>query len=90
MQDEYGPQSGSGLSGWARNLSSRECSVIRLVAVGLTNRQIARYLGISEKTVKNHLSAIFRKIGVASRTQAAVYTVLTASFNQNELVGSES
>jgi DNA-binding NarL/FixJ family response regulator len=89
-QDEYSPQNGCGLSDWARNLSSREHSVLRLVAAGLTNRQISRYLGISEKTVKNHLSAIFRKIGVASRTQAAVYAMRIASLNQNELLESGS
>ncbi|HTJ66794.1 MAG TPA: LuxR C-terminal-related transcriptional regulator [Actinospica sp.] len=57
------------------NLTPREWSVLDLVAHGLTNRQIARRLEISEKTVKNHLSAIFPKIGATHRTQAAVYAV---------------
>jgi DNA-binding NarL/FixJ family response regulator len=58
-----------------RNLTARETTLLELVAHGLTNRQIARRLQISEKTVKNHLSAIFPKIGATHRTQAAVYAV---------------
>lgn len=58
-----------------RSLTARETTLLELVAGGLTNRQIARRLQISEKTVKNHLSAIFPKIGATHRTQAAVYAV---------------
>ncbi|RDG39824.1 DNA-binding response regulator [Streptomyces corynorhini] len=47
--------------------------VLRLLTGGLSNRRIARSLGISEKTVKNHLSGIYLKIGAADRTQAALY-----------------
>jgi DNA-binding NarL/FixJ family response regulator len=61
-----------------RDLTPREWSVLDLVSHGLTNRQIARKLQISEKTVKNHLSAIFPKIGATHRTQAAVYAVCRA------------
>ena len=56
-------------------LTPREQSVLSLVASGLTNRQIARHLKISEKTVKNHLTAIFPKIGASDRTQAAIYAI---------------
>jgi two-component system response regulator DegU len=49
--------------------------VLAEVSAGCTNRQVARLLGISEKTVKNHLSAIYEKIGVSDRTQAALYAV---------------
>ncbi|RLU80895.1 hypothetical protein CTZ27_33960 [Streptomyces griseocarneus] len=54
-------------------LTTRERSVLRLLARGLSNRVIARRLDISEKTVKNHLSSIYLKIGAAHRTQAALY-----------------
>ncbi|WP_307795390.1 response regulator transcription factor [Actinacidiphila acididurans] len=57
------------------HLTSRETDVLLLVSAGLSNRGIARHLGISEKTVKNHLSAIYPKIGAADRTQAALYAV---------------
>jgi DNA-binding NarL/FixJ family response regulator len=56
-------------------LTPRESEVLRLVARGLPNRLIARELALSEKTVKAHLSAIFAKLGVADRTQAALYAV---------------
>jgi DNA-binding NarL/FixJ family response regulator len=54
-------------------LTARERGVLRLLAWGLTNRLIARRLGISEKTVKNHLGSIYFKIGATGRTQAALY-----------------
>ena len=54
-------------------LSEREKQVLRLVAVGLANKQIARRLGIAEKTVKTHLTNLFQRLGVADRTQAALW-----------------
>ena len=54
-------------------LSEREREVLRLVASGMANKQIARALGISESTVKAHLGSIFRNIGVADRTSAAIW-----------------
>jgi DNA-binding NarL/FixJ family response regulator len=54
-------------------LSEREREVLELVAAGLANKQIAARLGISEKTVKAHLTRIFREIGVFDRTQAALW-----------------
>ncbi|WP_325051316.1 helix-turn-helix domain-containing protein [Streptomyces corynorhini] len=59
--------------GWITKLTVREMGVLRLLAEGLSNRHLARSLGISEKTVKNHLSGIYLKIGAADRTQAALY-----------------
>ncbi len=56
-------------------LTPREGEVLRLVARGLSNRLIARELALSEKTVKTHVSAILGKLGVADRTQAALYAV---------------
>ena len=54
-------------------LSDREREVLVLVADGLANKQIARHLGISERTVKAHLTSIFQTIGVTDRTQAALW-----------------
>ncbi|GAB3599132.1 response regulator transcription factor [Angustibacter peucedani] len=54
-------------------LSAREVQVLRLVADGLANKQIGRALGISERTVKAHLGRVFRQIGVADRTSAALW-----------------
>ncbi|MFN8018302.1 MAG: response regulator transcription factor [Acidimicrobiales bacterium] len=54
-------------------LSDREAEVLRLVAAGLPNKQIARKLGIAERTVKAHLTNIFQRIGVTDRTQAALW-----------------
>lgn len=59
-------------AGLVPHLTDRERQVLRLVAEGLTNRQIGRRLFISEKTASVHVSAILRKLGVASRTEAAV------------------
>ncbi|CCK32369.1 hypothetical protein BN159_7990 [Streptomyces davaonensis JCM 4913] len=59
--------------GGVRRLTSRETDVLRLITEGMSNRRIAQNLAISEKTVKNHLSAIYTKIGATDRTQAALY-----------------
>lgn len=54
-------------------LTEREIEIIRFVAAGLNNREIADKLSYSEKTVKNYLSNIFSKLGIRDRTQAAIY-----------------
>jgi DNA-binding NarL/FixJ family response regulator len=54
-------------------LTGREREVLALIAGGLANKQIARRLGISEKTVKAHLTNVFHRIGVTDRTQAALW-----------------
>lgn len=56
-----------------RDLTPREIEVLGLVREGLANKQIARRLGISERTVKAHLTSAFSRIGVLDRTQAAVW-----------------
>ncbi|MCX6395756.1 MAG: response regulator transcription factor [Propionibacteriales bacterium] len=55
------------------DLSAREREVLDLVSEGLANKQIARRLGITERTVKVHLGNVFRRIGVADRTSAALW-----------------
>lgn len=57
------------------NLTMREKEVLRLVCDGLTNAEIATQLTVSRETIKSELKRIFRKIGVANRTQAAVLLV---------------
>lgn len=56
-------------------LTEREREVLSLVTQGQANKQIARQLGISERTVRTHVSSILKKLGLASRTQAALYAV---------------
>ncbi|MGH9127148.1 MAG: response regulator [Acidimicrobiales bacterium] len=57
----------------AEALTPRERQVLGALAKGLANKQIARLLDISEKTVKTHLTSVFARIGVADRTQAALW-----------------
>ena len=57
------------------SLSKRELDVLKLVAAGHFNKDIAQLLNISERTVKNHLCNIFRKIDCEDRTQAAVFCI---------------
>jgi DNA-binding NarL/FixJ family response regulator len=56
-------------------LTDRERQVLTLVSQGLPNKAIARRLGVSEKTVKAHLTTVFTRIGVTDRTQAAVWAL---------------
>lgn len=56
-------------------LTNREEEVLKLIAEGLFNKEIAAKLEISERTVKNHVSNIFKKIDVSDRTQAAVFAI---------------
>ncbi|HKL78832.1 MAG TPA: response regulator transcription factor [Mobilitalea sp.] len=62
-------------SSYDDSLTRREIEVLKLLAEGLFNKEIAYMLNISEKTVKNHVSNIFKKISVSDRTQAAVYAI---------------
>lgn len=56
-------------------LTERELQVLKLIATGRSNREIARELSVAEKTVKTHVSNVFMKLGVQDRTQAALYAV---------------
>jgi two-component system, NarL family, response regulator LiaR len=70
-------------------LTERETEVLKLLARGQANRQIANALFVEEKTVKAHVSSILRKLGVQSRTQAALHAVRTGLVSTGEL-GEES
>lgn len=70
------------MSAWTRDsevigneLSTREMDVLRLLVAGKTNQEIGHQLKISEKTVEKHVGAIFNKLNVASRVEAAVQAV---------------
>jgi NarL family two-component system response regulator LiaR len=66
-------------------LTDREAEVLRLLARGKANKQIASSLYVSEKTVKAHVSSILMKLGVQSRTQAALYAVRAGLVSIDEL-----
>ena len=55
------------------NLTKREEQIVSLVMQGYSNKRIANKLSLSEKTVKNHLGVIFKKLGISSRLQLAIY-----------------
>lgn len=65
----------SGATGFREGLTSRELEVLKLVACGLDNREIASRLYVSEKTVKNHIRSILDKLQLRNRIQAATYAV---------------
>lgn len=58
-----------------KDLSSRELEVLRLIVAGRINKEIARDLAIGEESVKSYLKAVFQKLGVADRTQAAIEAI---------------
>jgi len=68
-------EAATGVTGRFAILTPREVEITRLIARGQSNKHIARYLAITERTVKNHLTAIFRKIGVVDRLKLAVLAV---------------
>lgn len=69
MRDVGAPQS------LQEPLTAREIDVLRLLAQGRSNREISQALSITDQTVKSHVSHILRKLGVCSRTQAALYAI---------------
>lgn len=81
IQPSLTPALNAGLAGKAsmdekvNELTRREIEVLKLIAEGLFNKEIAAKLDISERTVKNHVSNIFKKIDVSDRTQAAVFAI---------------
>ena len=58
-----------------KSLTKRELDVLKLLAVGMFNKEVGKRLEISERTVKNHVSNIFKKLEVTDRTQAAVFAI---------------
>ena len=58
-----------------QSLTKRELDILKNLAIGMYNKEIAMKLNISERTVKNHVSNIFKKISVSDRTQAAVFAI---------------
>lgn len=66
-----------------RDLSEREMEVLRLIAIGATNREISEKLYISEGTVKNHVSNILNCLGLRDRTQVAIYAYEKLGFIRN-------
>jgi DNA-binding NarL/FixJ family response regulator len=71
--EEFGRLSKAPGEHGAGSLSERELEVLKLVATGASNREIAKKLYITEGTVKNHISNVLRKLGFRDRTQAALY-----------------
>ena len=55
------------------SLTARECEIIKLIAEGLVNKEIANRLSVVEKTIRNHLTVIYSKLGVTSRLELAIY-----------------
>lgn len=62
------------------SLTKREKEVLKLVSEGLFNKEIAAKLNVTERTVKNHMSNIFKKLDVNDRTQAAIFTIKNSNF----------
>jgi len=69
------------------SLTGRETEVLRALATGLTNREIGRILNIGERTVKTHVSHLLSKLGLQSRTQAALYAVRIGLVPESRLSG---
>jgi DNA-binding NarL/FixJ family response regulator len=69
------------------SLTGRETEVLRALATGLTNREIGRTLNIGERTVKTHVSHLLSKLGLQSRTQAALYAVRIGLVSESNLSG---
>ena len=69
----------------AQDVSEREMEVLLLIAKGMIPREIARAMMISEKTVRNHIGSIYRKIGLYDRAQVVVYAVKKGLITVQEL-----
>jgi DNA-binding NarL/FixJ family response regulator len=72
QRGSYGPKASG-----TKHLSSREVSVVKLIANGMSNKEISSELDLSEKTIKNHVSRIFEKLNMSSRTQVVVHAIKT-------------
>lgn len=65
-------------------LTDRELEILKLVSRGLYNKDVASILSITERTVKNHLTSVFRKIGCDDRMQAAIFSIRNGLVNVHE------
>jgi two-component system nitrate/nitrite response regulator NarL len=74
----------------ARRLSSREAAILERIVKGDSNKHIARHFAIAEATVKTHVKAILHKIGVANRTQAAIWLMNSQEPRSSEIQGISS
>jgi DNA-binding NarL/FixJ family response regulator len=74
---------------FAPRLTSREQEVVRLVSRGMTNKAIARQLGISPRTVEGHLNHVFEKLGTSSRTELVHYALAYSLFVREPAEGTE-
>jgi NarL family two-component system response regulator LiaR len=68
-------------------LTEREAEVLQLVAQGCSNREISEHLGISNATVRSHMSSILAKLKLSSRTQAAIYALRQGLASLNDALG---
>ncbi len=75
LLDEFDHLRGARARGEFLDLTEREVEILRLVAVGASNQQIAEQLHLTEKTVRNRLTVIFEKLHLNNRTQAALYAL---------------
>jgi two-component system, NarL family, response regulator DevR len=73
----------------SERLTPQEQRILELIAEGLTNRQIAQQMYLSEKTVKNYVSNLLSKLGMSRRTEAAVYAVRTGPRQDNRKEASD-
>ena len=63
-------------------LTLRECEVVGLVGRGAANKEMGNQLGVTERTIKAHLTAIFQKLGLSSRTQLALFMIRANEIRQ--------
>ena len=85
LMEQVAAQPGAGNLPRARQLTDTGGEVIRLVAQGKSNREIAEALVISEKTAKAHVSNILGKLGLEDRTQMAIYAIKHGLVDPDEL-----
>ena len=72
LSDLQSPQSANGVADRLRQLTERQTEILRLVAEGLSNKEVALRLQLQEKTVKHHMTGVLSKLNVRNRTEAAL------------------
>ena len=72
LSDLQSPQSANGVADRLRQLTERQTEILRLVAEGLSNKEVALRLALQEKTVKHHMTGVLSKLNVRNRTEAAL------------------